>query len=28
MTLEEEKELLEKAIKTYEEKGIDGLFKI
>jgi len=28
MTLEEEKEWLEKAIKAYKEKGIDGLFEI
>ncbi len=28
MTLEEEKEWLEKAIKAYNEKGIDGLFEI
>ena len=28
MTLEEEKEWLEKAIKAYEEKGIDGLFEV
>ncbi|AAB99159.1 hypothetical protein MJ_1153 [Methanocaldococcus jannaschii DSM 2661] len=28
MTLEEEKEWIEKAIRVYKDKGIDGLFEI
>ena len=28
MTLKEEREWLEKAIKAYNEKGIDGLFEL